>query len=323
MLIAAVMPLATVQVVRAQEESRPMLGTPVEPDAPPPSEVIPVSAAQPPEARPALLPDNVPPTVAPAAEPLSTPRIVNQPAVAPTVPPTVTATPATIAGAATVPNPTVQQGQGCGKQMSLYQRWGRWWQDRCIGYPEFFIPTPLGQSVHRNMQTQVTNGEAVRMVLYCYDFIDGTDTLNLRGKDELFRIASMLPRNFFPIVIERTPDAPRLAEARRLAVLTELGRSPFPVPAERVVVGPRPPEGLAGIEGDRMYRNLLSQTQRQGYLGQGGAGGSSGAGGSGSSGFGSSNFGSSGMGGMGGGMGGMGGGMGGMGGGGMSTPSQP
>jgi hypothetical protein len=61
----------------------------------------------------------------------------------------------------------------------------------------------------------VANGEAARMVLYRYDFEDGSPMLNARGLDELARIAALLPQNFYPLVVERTPCDPGLAEARK------------------------------------------------------------------------------------------------------------
>jgi hypothetical protein len=126
--------------------------------------------------------------------------------------------------------------------------------------------------MHRIFQTQVGNGDATRMVLYHYDFVGGSRCLNLRGRDQLARIAAMLPENFYPIIIERTPDAPELAEARRLVVLNELALGPFPVPPERVIIGLPLTYGLNGAEAIAIYQNLLSQTQRMGAYGGGGSG---------------------------------------------------
>ena len=75
------------------------------------------------------------------------------------------------------------------------------------------------------------------MVLYEYDFVRGTANLNQRGKDQLAKIAELLPRNFHYVIIEWTPANPQLAESRRVTVLNDLAQKPFPVPQERVVVG--------------------------------------------------------------------------------------
>jgi hypothetical protein len=170
-----------------------------------------------------------------------------------------------------------------------------WWR-RCklglqscfLGYPEEFQAPALGQFVHLHGKTMVANGDAARMVLYHYDFVDGSAQLNLRGKDQLLKLCALLPTNFYPVVIQRIPCNPALAEARRLAVLTELAQGPFPVPPERVVIGPSLAVGGSGREGVIIYQNLLGQTQSDGKamtppnfnvggtfgsLGQGGGGG--------------------------------------------------
>jgi hypothetical protein len=140
----------------------------------------------------------------------------------------------------------------------------------CLGYPEDFDQPPLGHSVNQHYVIHVQNGEAARMVLYQYDFVGCTAVLNPRGKQQLAKMAAMLSHNPFPIVIEHTPYAPTLGEARRQAVMAELAQAPFPVPPERVVVGPPIANGLAGVEAERVYSNLLQRTQGGGALGGGG-----------------------------------------------------
>jgi hypothetical protein len=102
------------------------------------------------------------------------------------------------------------------------------------------------------------------MVFYDYDFIEGQPQLNLAGRDRLARIGHLLASNPAPIVIERTPCAPELAEARRLVVLSELAQGPHPVPPERVVIGKPLDYGLSGPEAELIYRNLLLQVQSAG-----------------------------------------------------------
>jgi hypothetical protein len=120
-------------------------------------------------------------------------------------------------------------------------------------------------------QTEVTNGEAARMVLYHYDFVEGSDQLKPRGKYQLAKITALLPLNFNPLIIEASPEAPALDEARRVAVVRELAVGPFPVPAERVVIGRPLSIPLEGADAERIYRNLLLNTESGGVRGTGGS----------------------------------------------------
>jgi hypothetical protein len=147
-----------------------------------------------------------------------------------------------------------------------------WWQ-RCkfrfwssLGYEAEFEPAPFGTSVYTAYLTHVVNGDAARMVLYDYDFVGHTAALNTHGQDQVAKIASMLPRNGFPVIVERTPSNPELAEARRLAVLTQLGRGGVTVPPERVVIGAPIANGLRGAEAEIIYQNLLTQTRERGLV---------------------------------------------------------
>jgi hypothetical protein len=126
--------------------------------------------------------------------------------------------------------------------------------------------------VYQTYGQQVANGVAARMVLYQFDFLPGCAGLNLHGLDQLAKIACLLPHNGFPIIIERTPGNPGLAEARRLTVLNVLGHGPVPIPAERVVIGPSIALGLDGVEAEIIYFNLLSQDRSRGAIGLGGSG---------------------------------------------------
>jgi hypothetical protein len=147
-------------------------------------------------------------------------------------------------------------------------------QRHFLGYADEFIERPLGAALYATNRAQVANGEAAMMVFYHYDFIDKTSTLNLKGMDKLREISSLLPVNFAPVIVERTPGAPSLAEARRLTVLAELARSTFPIPAERVVIGPAIATGRTGTEAIIMYGNRLSATQAGSGFGGLGSGGS-------------------------------------------------
>jgi hypothetical protein len=148
--------------------------------------------------------------------------------------------------------------------LSGWERWKRRMQAKCVGYLDEFQAPPLGHAVYLHGRAQVENGEAARMVLHLYDFEEGGARLTLRGRDQLAKIEHMLASNFFPIVIERTPEAPALAEARRAIVLQVLAHGQFPVPPERVVVGQPPNPGLRGVEAELIYSNQLGVTRSSG-----------------------------------------------------------
>jgi hypothetical protein len=164
----------------------------------------------------------------------------------------------------------------CGDRRGL-SRW-RWHRAQCkrhlqenvIGYAEEFNEWPLGESLYAQGRTQVANGLAARMVFYHYDFEEGTSRLNLRGRDKLATVAASLPSTFYPVVVERTPATPGLDASRRSALLNQFAQGTFPVPAERVVIGPGIAHGMTGVESMVIYGRQLSN------LGTGGTGGSGG-----------------------------------------------
>lgn len=201
---------------------------------------------------------------------------------------------------------------GCrhGRRLTLWQKIRHRWhhhvkpraQERYWGYPEEFIEQPHGSSLEAHLETQRSNGEAGRMVLYDYDFVPESGKLKLRGKQRLKKIARMLPENFFPVVIEPAPGRERadlddaqlqvwlaqldeLDQARRETVLKELAKMPFPVPEERVVVpapemwrfDPAIPNGLHADEVGPLYHDMLRlQPSAPSGGGGGGRGGGSG-----------------------------------------------
>ena len=94
-------------------------------------------------------------------------------------------------------------------------------------------------------------------------------------------IAATLPATFLPVVVERASAAPGPNQSRRSALLDQsrrsalvalLGQGSFPVPPERVVIGPRIANGMTGVESTLIYGRQLSN------LSSGGSGGSAGAG---------------------------------------------
>ena len=161
----------------------------------------------------------------------------------------------------------------CGDRHGL-SRW-RWHRTQCkrhlqehfLGYAEEFNEWPLGEALYAHARTQVANGAAARMVFYHYDFVDGTSQLNLRGRDKLAAVAATLPTTFFPVVVERTPTEPGLDQSRRSALLTQLAQGPFPVPAERVVIGPRIANGMTGFEAILIYGASWGTSARADRLG--------------------------------------------------------
>ena len=153
---------------------------------------------------------------------------------------------------------------------SCWSRWRHSWRDCFLGYRDQYEAPPLGYYLYLHGHTQVANGDAARMVLYHYDFVDGSDQLNSRGKYQLAKIATLLPQIFNPVIIEASADAPGMDEARQVAVVHELSKGPFPVPTERVVIGRPIAVPLQGVEVERIYRNLLLNTEAQGVRGNGG-----------------------------------------------------
>ncbi len=137
-------------------------------------------------------------------------------------------------------------------------------QEKLLGYPEEFNEWPLGSALYAQGRTMVANGEAARLTFYDYDFVGNTDRLNDRGLDKLAAVAARLPASFDPVIVERTPRAPDLAERRRLALLESFATGPFPVPPERVVVGRPSATPLRGVEAQIINLGRLSQTYSDG-----------------------------------------------------------
>jgi hypothetical protein len=141
----------------------------------------------------------------------------------------------------------------------------RWWNYRAKphlqythwGYPEFFEEMPLGSSVRAHQCEQIAQGLADRLVLYRYDFHEGSTVLNSQGQRRLSDLAVAFPHwSHLRLVIESTPENPELAIARRNHVVKLLQDRNVPAQVE---VGL--PHGL-GPSGDEvllMNRNLLRQ----------------------------------------------------------------
>jgi hypothetical protein len=196
-------------------------------------------------------------------------------------PPPAASLPGPMAEAAPVPGPPAPPASGgctCGNRRGL-SRWRyhrthckRHLQDSFLGFAEEFNEWPLGESAYAHARTQVANGQAARMVFYHYDFVDGTPQLNTRGRDKLAAVAATLPTNFFPIVVERTPREPGLDDSRKSVLLAELGRGAFPVPAERILIGPSIAHGMTGFEAyNAIYPGQIANLSSGGAIGGAGA----------------------------------------------------
>jgi hypothetical protein len=117
--------------------------------------------------------------------------------------------------------------------------------------------------MHVPFATAVRNGEATSMTLYQYDFEPGTATLNVRGRDKLGEIARHLPATFYPVIIERS-NGSTLDDARRKAIFGALTSGPFPIPIERVVVGPALTRGMSGEEAALIHQATVTRTSESG-----------------------------------------------------------
>lgn len=137
-------------------------------------------------------------------------------------------------------------------------------QGKLLGYPEEFQPRPLGSSVYSMGRTMAANGAEARLALYDYDFAPGSAELTERGRDQLAKAAAQMAASPYPLIVERTPDDPALAEARRRAVLGALASASLPVGADRVLVGQPLPFGMSGVNAQIVNANALNRTQQYG-----------------------------------------------------------
>lgn len=139
-------------------------------------------------------------------------------------------------------------------------RWCRRPDDDRGDFCESDITPPPGFYLHQHVYAQVERGQAARMILYQYDFFDGSEKLKPRGKAQLKKIAKLMSENAFSLAIEYTPGNPALDQKRRETVFNELINSSYSVPIERIVVGRPRFIGLRGPESEIISQNLLNQT---------------------------------------------------------------
>jgi hypothetical protein len=118
----------------------------------------------------------------------------------------------------------------------------------------------------------ISKGDEARMVLYDYDFENGSAKLTCRGTEQIKKIARMVPENFYSVRVAPARNCNEdLDVKRRDAVWKELSRL-VAIPAERVITDRAPSRGLAGREAIKVEANLLRATEAKGNIV--GAGGS-------------------------------------------------
>jgi len=126
--------------------------------------------------------------------------------------------------------------------------------------PPYDRPFPLGQVTDAHWETQQTNAEAAKFILYDHEFVGDTAKLTPKGEKHLVQIAIRLEHVPFPVVVEQSPDGryPQLDTERRQAVvryLSGLGLEGF---ENRVVVASAFAPGLSAVEGEAAYYSTFS-----------------------------------------------------------------
>lgn len=121
--------------------------------------------------------------------------------------------------------------------------------------PPYDRPFPLGQVTDAHWETQQTNAEAAKFVLYDHEFVGDTVKLTPKGQKHLLQIAIRLEHVPFPVVVEQSPDGryPQLDVERRREVIGYLGQLGLENFENRVVIAPAFAEGLRAVEGEAAY----------------------------------------------------------------------
>jgi hypothetical protein len=126
--------------------------------------------------------------------------------------------------------------------------------------PGYDRPFPLGQVTDAHWDTQETNAEAAKFILYDHEFVGSTAKLTPKGQKHLVQMALRLEHVPFPVVVEQSPEGryPQLDLQRRQEVvryLKELGLENF---ENRVIVAPAFAPGLSAVEGEAAYYSTLN-----------------------------------------------------------------
>ncbi len=220
----------------------------------------------------APLPDALPPLPAPTLEGSSGPVAVTGPAFA--APPEVRPTPLVVAvppegfrptwfREADDPAATARHRPGFVEHKRRSTFWRRL-QGKFYGYPEEYVPRPLGAALYDHAYAMTANGAAARLALYKYDFVQGSSELSPRGFEQVARLAPQMLASPYPLIVERTPENPALASARREVVAALLAQGPCPIPQDRVLVGAPIAHGLNGVDAQIIANNALGRTQQYG-----------------------------------------------------------
>ena len=117
-----------------------------------------------------------------------------------------------------------------------------------------------GENLNIFWAIQIANGEAARMVLYHFDFVPGQPELTARGIRQLSKFADMLQQTPHTLIIQPSPELPRLDELRRDHVLNALAMMDVHVPEERVIIRIPPTRGLDGIDAEAIHLKQLGLT---------------------------------------------------------------
>jgi len=143
---------------------------------------------------------------------------------------------------------------GCESCTALFGGGARVPQEQRLG-PPYDRPFPLGQVTDAHWETQQTNAEAAKFIVYEHEFVGDTAKLTPKGEKHLVQIAIRMDHVPFPIVVEQSPEGryPQLDGQRRQTVvgyLRGLGLEQF---ENRVIVAPAFSEGLRAVEGEAAY----------------------------------------------------------------------
>ena len=161
-------------------------------------------------------------------------------------------------------NPCYSQGERTSRLREYFRSKKLKHQHKWWGYPEEFEEIPFGTSTTLQLTRQMEAGEAGRLVLYHYDFVQDENALTPRGKQQLGKMISMLSRCECVLVIQQTTEQPELDEGRRGAVLSELAQRGLPLTSERVMVGAPSVKGLPGIDAQGTFRSFQQNLESRG-----------------------------------------------------------
>jgi hypothetical protein len=163
-------------------------------------------------------------------------------------------------------------------------------------HPPALPVEPLGTASHRIFGAQVAAARQDHFVFYECEWKANSAKLGPAGEAHLQKVAMVLGRTSYPVIIEAHPQAP-LNQQRRAVMVASLLAAGVTDAERRVVVGRPLAEGLYGEEAIPLYPQMLMSRYSQGGMGGGGMMGRNfGLGGFGMGGFGNGGFGLGGFG---------------------------